>query len=353
MLGFPPLTGSKFFLRTPDADVERYLKLFTFMPIDQIQSIMAEHQSEPKKRIAQHQLAFEVLELTHGKELATQAAQQHDLVFKSIPPGAANSAHIPETTPLDISSPHTTQNNAPSPHARLPASLVYNQPLSRVLYYAGLVKSRGEGHRIVANKGAYVGSRPGRSGPMGDHLEFTPVQNWEGGETEKFITDGDMLILRVGKWKVKIIKIVSDEQFKRLGLTAPGWNEVDKEPSRVTSNTLAKSIFLAPSGKLLEPFTVSDEERHALAPTDQEWLAAAEEHFREMWLGPSDENRHALSGRAPAAKSRHSPAAERWLGPSAEKWLSLSAKKRLRTSPTARSKRGDGQEPVAKGPSDL
>jgi tyrosyl-tRNA synthetase len=301
MLGLPPLTGSKFFLRTPDADVERYLKLFTFMPIDQIQSIMAEHHSEPNKRIAQHQLAFEVLELTHGKELATQAAQQHDLVFKSIPPGAANPAHIPETTPLDIGSPHTTQNNAPSPHALLPASLVYNQPLSRVLYYAGLVKSRGEGHRIVANKGAYVGSRPGRSGPMGDHLEFTPVQNWEGGETEKFITDGDMLILRVGKWKVKIIKIVSDEQFKQLGLTAPGWNEVDKEPSRVTSKTPAKKrhIFSGPPGKWLEPFAVSDEEWHALAPAHQEWLAekwlaAAEEQFTdeqpdEKWLGPPDE----------------------------------------------------------------
>ena len=60
---------------------------------------------------------------------------------------------------------------------------------------------------------------------MGDQLEFSPALNWHADETEKYIIDGDLLILRVGKWKIKIVKIVSDEEFERLGLTAPGWKE--------------------------------------------------------------------------------------------------------------------------------
>lgn len=35
---------AQFFLRTSDADVGRYLKMFTLLPVDQIDEVMATHE---------------------------------------------------------------------------------------------------------------------------------------------------------------------------------------------------------------------------------------------------------------------------------------------------------------------
>lgn len=201
------------------------------MPIEEIGSIMVKHQSQPSERIAQRKLAFDVLDLVHGEKRAQEAAEQHSLVFKSshrpVPePALEPGIKPPDVSPLlNVHAPPTTANTALSPHLILPKSLVYKQPIARVFYAAGLVASRSEGHRLVAKKGAYVGSRPGASGTMGDSLEFSPALNWHADETEKYVIDGSLIILRVGKWKVKIVTIVSDAEFERLGLTAPGWKE--------------------------------------------------------------------------------------------------------------------------------
>ena len=241
-------------MRSADADVGRYLKLFTFMPMSDITTLIAEHELQPSKRIAQRKLAREVLEIVHGKVEANEAETQHSLLFRpsaiSNPSEAKNSpesntevegddktSNSTVTKPADVSSalnkkaPHTTAANAPSLNVILPKSLIYRQPIARVLYSAGLVASKSEGHRLVAKKGAYIGSRPSASGTMGDNLDFSPCANWNPNETEKYIIGDDMLILRVGKWKLKIVMIISDEEFEERGLTAPGWKEDDKKPN--------------------------------------------------------------------------------------------------------------------------
>lgn len=48
-----------------DADVENYLKLFTFLPLEEIKSIVFAHGINPGKRVAQHRLASEVTEMVH------------------------------------------------------------------------------------------------------------------------------------------------------------------------------------------------------------------------------------------------------------------------------------------------
>lgn len=204
------------------------------MPINAIENIVREHENQPSKRIAQHKLAYEVLEIIHGKEAAKEAEKQHGLVFQGQPVTKKPADGILQSNEdinpqLNKHAPQITAANTPSHHILLPKSLVYNQAMARILYSAGLVSSRSEGHRLASKQGAYVGSRPGASGTMGDQLEFTPVANWFPKDTEKYVIDDDLLILRVGKWKLKIIKIVSDEEFERQGLTAPGWKE-EPEP---------------------------------------------------------------------------------------------------------------------------
>lgn len=47
---------------------QRYLKLFTFLPLPEIDHIMQLHVKEPEKRGPQKRLATEVTKLVHGQE---------------------------------------------------------------------------------------------------------------------------------------------------------------------------------------------------------------------------------------------------------------------------------------------
>ncbi|KAM4037907.1 tyrosine--tRNA ligase, mitochondrial [Anomaloglossus baeobatrachus] len=63
-----PFEFYQYFVRQPDGNVERFLKLFTFLPLPEIGHIMEQHAKEPEKRIPQKRLAAEVTKLVHGKE---------------------------------------------------------------------------------------------------------------------------------------------------------------------------------------------------------------------------------------------------------------------------------------------
>ncbi|XP_059617567.1 tyrosine--tRNA ligase, mitochondrial [Phlebotomus argentipes] len=63
-----PFAFYQFFLRTRDADVERLLKLFTFVPLRKIKELMDRHRNVPEVREAQKKLAQEVTLLIHGEE---------------------------------------------------------------------------------------------------------------------------------------------------------------------------------------------------------------------------------------------------------------------------------------------
>lgn len=235
----------QFFVRTPDDTVERYLKLFTFVPLPEIATIMEEQNQDPSKRIAQHRLAYEFVELVHGKDEADAVSLQHRQLFRPrsstgepspmpVKPDAGNANPRSPTAKFDNPqsgnqfAPQTNFANMPNVRVTLPRSLVYNQTFNRVLWSAGLVSSKSEGHRVIANNGAYVGSRPGDSGPMSDDLAFTPIRPWFSEKTEQFIIGENILMLKLGKWKFKVVEIVSDEEFREKGLTAPGWEELNK-----------------------------------------------------------------------------------------------------------------------------
>lgn len=220
------LTKTQYFLRSSDSDVERYLKLFTFLPLAKIRRIMAEHIQDPSKRVAQHALAREFVTIVHGAQAAAEAEGQHRMIFK---PRATTNSNIEVVGDWNVSlnkyAPQTNVENMGSLNVTLPQSLVVGQPLHKVLWYAGLVSSKGEGHRLVASRGAHIGGKAGKESTLSDELSWRPIATTLPEETEKYIIDGDMLMLRVGKWKVRIVKIVSDEEYEASGLTCPGWKE--------------------------------------------------------------------------------------------------------------------------------
>lgn len=240
----PTMTPSfelyQFFLRSADNDVERYLKLFTFLRSSEIAEVMTEQRKDESKRVAQHKLASEFVELVHGKAAAQKAEQEHRQLFEkklTLSDIQAQAKPMIETTPdgrpIDIN-PLVNKHAKPldvhsggEVNMKLPKSLVIQQPLSRILWSAGLVASRSEGQRMINNKGVYVGGRAQKQGDttMGDALTYVQVEDSKWSTVSKFVIDENLLILRTGKWRVKVVTIVPDEDYEAAGLSCPGWKE--------------------------------------------------------------------------------------------------------------------------------
>lgn len=233
-----PFDLYQFFLRQADADVGRYLRLFTFIPLEQIDTVVAEHMEDPKQRKAQHLLAREFVELVHGPDEAKAAELQHRLVFAK-PHQRDNIS--PSSTEDSAGPSPITLNNAPMANIKLPASLILNKSIGRILFAAGLATSASEGHRLASSNSVYIGAAPGRQlKPMNDSaLSFTPIKIWKVEETQRYLIGGDnenkLLILRKGKHNVRIIEVVSDatwEELKAKGEVTQyeGEDETAKQP---------------------------------------------------------------------------------------------------------------------------
>ena len=63
----------QFWLNTTDVDAEKYIKIFTFLDKNTIDSLIAEHETAPHLRVLQKRLAQEVTSLVHGTEEVEKA----------------------------------------------------------------------------------------------------------------------------------------------------------------------------------------------------------------------------------------------------------------------------------------
>lgn len=63
-----PFTFYQFWMRQPDAEVEKMLKLFSFMSLGEIKDLMRQHNEHPELRKPQKELAKQTTLLVHGEE---------------------------------------------------------------------------------------------------------------------------------------------------------------------------------------------------------------------------------------------------------------------------------------------
>ena len=61
-----PYRFSQYWIQTDDRDVGRFLRYFTFLPIEEIEEIEKEHLKSPEKRAGQRRLSQELTTLVHG-----------------------------------------------------------------------------------------------------------------------------------------------------------------------------------------------------------------------------------------------------------------------------------------------
>jgi len=76
-----PYEFYQFWLNSDDVSVVEYLKLFTILSLDKIESISAESRDYPEQRKAQKSLAFEVSKFVHGEDMAISVRKISEIIF--------------------------------------------------------------------------------------------------------------------------------------------------------------------------------------------------------------------------------------------------------------------------------
>lgn len=128
-------------IQAEDAKVGEYLKQFTFVPVDEIDALLAEHAEKPGLRLAQRRLAAEVTALVHGTDEVAGAELASTALF-----GRGELSDLPESTLAaalrEAGAVELSTSDAPT--------------LTDALVAAGLVDSRSAARRAVSEGGAYV-----------------------------------------------------------------------------------------------------------------------------------------------------------------------------------------------------
>ena len=76
-----PYVFYQFWLNVPDEDAKRYIKIFTSLEKEEIDSIIAEHDTDPGRRVLQKKLAEEVTIMVHSKEDYDMAVEASNILF--------------------------------------------------------------------------------------------------------------------------------------------------------------------------------------------------------------------------------------------------------------------------------
>jgi tyrosyl-tRNA synthetase len=135
-----PYRFYQYWINTDDRDVQRFLKLFTFLDIPEIEQLCAQ---PPEQRIPQKRLAAEVTRLVHGEQALTQALAASEVLFGGEVAGLADRdlaeifADVPSFS-MDLSSP---------------------VKIADALVRSGAAKSKSEATRLIAGGGVYLNNR--------------------------------------------------------------------------------------------------------------------------------------------------------------------------------------------------
>ena len=165
-----PYAWYQYFVNSGDADVVRYLKMFTFLDQDEIAEYERAVAEEPHKRAAQRRLAEEMTDLVHGVAAREAVQLASQALF-----GRAELADLDEQT-LRGALQETTV-----------AELGDDDPRTIVdlLVASGLVDSKGAARRTIKEGGAYVNNQ---------RIESA---EWE--PSAEDLLHGSWLVLRRGK----------------------------------------------------------------------------------------------------------------------------------------------------------
>jgi tyrosyl-tRNA synthetase len=144
-----PYDYYQYWVNVDDADVERFLALFTLMPMEEVRQTRT--LSGAELNMAKSVLAFEATKITHGEADAVDAWQAAVRAFhvKPVAAGLFPSCTIPRVSSLEEGSAIPSLTKA---HQELEKGI----PAFELFAQTGLCASRGEARRLIAQGGGYV-----------------------------------------------------------------------------------------------------------------------------------------------------------------------------------------------------
>jgi len=95
-----PYKFYQFWLNVADDDAEKYIKIFTTLSREEIESLIAEHRQDPGRRVLQRRLAEEITTMVHSAEDLRAAQEASQILFSN---NTADALHrLDEDTLLDV-----------------------------------------------------------------------------------------------------------------------------------------------------------------------------------------------------------------------------------------------------------
>ncbi len=177
-----PYEYYQFWINTDDRDVKRFLALFTFLPMEEVQEKYGKLEGADLRE-AKEALAHEATKIVHGEEEATKARNASRALFISV----SDSGHGQDSVTItkDDSIPTTYMGRE---------KFVNGIPAFKLFEASSLCASGSEARRLIEQGGAYINSK---KVSKFDHLvrreDFDP---------------GGTVLLRAGKKKFHRIKIL-------------------------------------------------------------------------------------------------------------------------------------------------
>ncbi len=170
----------QFWINLEDAELGKCLRFFTDLGREEIESLLAEHQSDPGRRTAQRRLATELTRLVHGEHGLATAQRATEIFF---------GAEISRLSDAQLEGIFADVPSKELPRDRLAGEGLW---IVDALFEAGLVKSKAEARRIIKQGGAYVNNRR--------------VENVETKLGPKDLASESILVLRAGKKKYALLR---------------------------------------------------------------------------------------------------------------------------------------------------
>jgi len=151
-----PYEYYQYWVNSDDADLERFLKLFTFLPLEEISVV--ENLTDARLNMAKAVLAYEATKVTHGAAEADAAWRASMEAFHSRPVDADMfpSSTIPRTVP-------TTDTSAIPRYAVSRRDLEAGISILSSCAQSGLTQSSSEARRLIQQGGIYINDRQVKS----------------------------------------------------------------------------------------------------------------------------------------------------------------------------------------------
>ena len=177
-----PYEYYQFWINTDDRDVERFLALFTFLPMEEVEEYGKLKGADLRK--AKEMLAFEATKIVHGEEEAEKARSASRRLFISVSESISIQGSVTAKVNVEDSIPTTSMDKQ---------NFLEGIPAFKIFEITSLCASGSEARRLIEQGGAYINNK--RIDKFDEPIKL-----------EDFDSNGT-ISLRVGKKKYHRIKL--------------------------------------------------------------------------------------------------------------------------------------------------